>query len=363
MSAAGVFIRFTNLLFRLLQLAASVIILGIFSYFLAVLSDHNVPIARWIKAVEGLAGAAALYTLAASIFTLCIGGIAFFAALMLILDVCFIGAFIAIAVMTRHGVGSCSGRVNTPLGTGDANQGIPGLGAGRFGDENSFTFTPSLGSACRLQKGAFAVAIIGCILFALSLYPQVLYARHHKRDKRFGPSPGNNYTEGPSRHTGPRSFWRFGRRSPAIYDDSATGAAVNGNPLATNGTAVYSQDEKPPNRYASIFTRGKRSHSSTAAGPGMEAQPQTVGYGAPAPGAYPYGGTPAVELPGTVVDNTARVGGVGGGAVGGASAGYANYGYGQSGVAQERYSYGYGAGPGPQYETAQFPVASGQRNY
>ncbi|OJD12685.1 hypothetical protein AJ78_06753 [Emergomyces pasteurianus Ep9510] len=354
MSATGVFIRFTNLLFRLLQLATSVIILGIFSYFLAVLTDHNVPIARWIKAVEGLAGAATLYTLAASIFTLCIGGIAFFAALMLILDICFIGAFIAIAIMTRHGADSCTGTVDTPLGKGDASRLAPGFGVA--GDDSNFTFTPSLGSACRLQKGTFAVAIIGIILFALSLYPQVLYARHHKRGKRFGPSPGNNYTEGPSR-TGPRSFWGFGRRRPATYDDPATGAAFNSPPLATNGAAAYSQDEKPPHRYASIFTRGKRAHSSMAGGPGMEPQRETGGYGAPATSAYSYGGTPSVGVPGAAVGNTAG----GGGAGGGASAGYANYGYGQSGVAEEGYSHGYGAVP--QYETAQFPVASGHRNY
>ncbi|PGH34603.1 hypothetical protein GX50_02586 [[Emmonsia] crescens] len=361
MSAAGVFIRFTNLIFRLLQLAASIIILGIFSFFLAVLSDHNVPIARWIKAVEGLAGAATLYTLAASIFTLCIGGIAFFAALMFLLDICFIGAFIAIAVMTRHGADTCIGTVNTPLGTGDASQPATGFGEGGFGTggDKKFTYMPSFGFACRLQKGVFAVAIIGCILFALSLYPQVLYARHHKRGKRFGPSPRNNYTEGPSR-TGPRSFWDFGRRRPASSNDLAAGAAANSYPLTTNGATGYDLDEKPPPRYASIFTRGKKPHSSAAGGSSMDAQRETGGYGAPANSAYAYGGAPAVGVPGTAVNNTAGVGGVGSGVGGRASTGYVNYGYGQSGVAEEGYSYGYGARP--QYETAQFPMSSGQRD-
>ncbi|KAL2369282.1 hypothetical protein BDBG_06548 [Blastomyces gilchristii SLH14081] len=359
MSAAGIFIRFTNLLFRLLQLACSVIILGIFSYFLAVLTDHNMPIARWIKAVEGISGAATLYTLAASIFTLCIGGIAFFAALMLILDVCFIAGFIAIAIMTRHGADSCSGIVNTPLGTGNANRPAPGFGEGGFGTghDKNFTYLPSLRSACRLQKGSLAVAVIGCILFALSLYPQVLYARHHKRGKRFGPSPRNNYTEGPSR-TGPRSLWGFGPRRAAVTDTSA-----NSYPLEANRVSGYAQDEKPPNRYAGIFTRGRKSRSSTAGGPGMEAQPQTAGYGAPATAtsAYVHGGPPAAGAPGTVVDNTTGVGGYEGGVGGGTSAGYANYGYGQSGAADDGYSYGYGARP--QHETAQIPVASGQRNF
>ncbi|OJD27967.1 hypothetical protein ACJ73_00623 [Blastomyces percursus] len=356
MSVAGVFIRFTNLIFRLLQLACSVIILGIFSYFLVVLTDHNIPIARWIKAVEGISGVATLYTLAASIFTLCIGGIAFIAALMLFLDVCFIAGFIAIAIMTRHGADSCTGIVNTPLGTGNANQPAPGFGEGGFGtgSDNNFTYMPSLGSACRLQKGTLAVAIIACLLFVLSLYPQVLYARHHKRGKRFGPSPGNNYTEGPSR-TGPRYLWGFGPRHPA-----ATDASANSYPLGANGVSGYAQDEKPPNRYADIFTRGGKSRSSTAGGPAMEPQSQTGECGSPATSAY--GGPPAAGAPGTVVDNTTGIiGGYGSGVGGGTSAGYANYAYGQSGAADDGYSYGYGARP--QYETAQIPVASGQRNF
>lgn len=163
MSTAGFLIRFTNFLFRLFQLAASAIILGIFSYFLVVLTDHNIPIARWVKAVTGISGAATLYTLTASIFTLCIGGIAFFAALMLVLDICFICGFVAIAIMTRHGANSCSGIVVTPLGTGAANQPAPGFGEGGFGTggDRHFTYMPSLGYACRLQKGSLAVAIVG----------------------------------------------------------------------------------------------------------------------------------------------------------------------------------------------------------
>ncbi|EGC47725.1 conserved hypothetical protein [Histoplasma capsulatum var. duboisii H88] len=363
MSTAGFLIRFTNFFFRLFQLAASAIILGIFSYFLAVLTDHNMPIARWVKAVTGISGVATLYTLTASIFTLCIGGIAFFAALMLVLDICFVCGFIAIAIMTRHGANSCSGIVVTPLGTGAANQPAPGFGEGGFGTggDRHFTYMPSLGYACRLQKGSLAVAIIGCILFALSLYPQILYARHHKRGKRFGPSPGNNYTEGPSR-TGGRSFWAFGRRcSPETSIGPSTGAAANSYPPGADGVTGDDQDEKPYSRYANVFRRGKQSHGSTAGGSGIDAQPPAGGYGAPATGTQAYGETPAVGMPGAGVDTTPGVGGFGGGVGGGGSAGYANYGYGQSGAAEDGYSYGYRARP--QYETAQFPVSSGQRDF
>jgi hypothetical protein len=148
MGVGGAVLRFFNLAIRILQFLASAVILGIFSYFLAKLAQNDLHIATWVKAVEGLSGAATLYALLGALFTCCLGGIAFFAGLAIVLDVCFVGAMIAIAVMTRHGTQSCSGtNLNTPLGTGDDN-----------------TDSPSgvdYGYACRLNKVVFAVSIIG----------------------------------------------------------------------------------------------------------------------------------------------------------------------------------------------------------
>ncbi|PWY89871.1 hypothetical protein BO70DRAFT_358894 [Aspergillus heteromorphus CBS 117.55] len=131
------------------------------------------------------------------LLTCCLGGVAFFAFLAIVLDVCFIGAMIAIAIMTRHGAQSCSGTVNTPLGTGASTSKSVG--------GTSFHY------ACELQKAAFAVSIIGIFFFLISILLQVLYARYHKREKRFGPSPANGYTSGTTRGF---AFWRRNKRSP-----------------------------------------------------------------------------------------------------------------------------------------------------
>jgi hypothetical protein len=131
---------------RVLQFLAGAVMLGIFSYFLAELRNHNLSIATWIRAVEGLSGAATLYGLLAAILTLCLGGIMFFGLVAMVLDVCFIGAMIAIAIMTRHGTQTCSGTVITPLGTGSTNSNNDGVG--------------NLGLACRLEKAVFAISII-----------------------------------------------------------------------------------------------------------------------------------------------------------------------------------------------------------
>ncbi|KAJ6164702.1 hypothetical protein N7470_003374 [Penicillium chermesinum] len=194
-AAGGVFLRFCGLVIRFLQFLVGVVILGIFSYFLAILSHHNQTIATWVKAVEGLAGATTLYGLLGTIFVCCLGGVAFFAFLGVVFDVPFMGAMIAVAILTRHGVNKCSGIVDTPVGKGNANDDSP----------SDLRYR----TACRLEKAVFAVSIIGIFFFLVSVFFQVLLARHHKREKRFGPSPANGYTSGSRRW-----FWSKNKNAP-----------------------------------------------------------------------------------------------------------------------------------------------------
>jgi hypothetical protein len=143
---------------RIVEFCCAAIILGIFSYFLAALSNHNLSIATYIRAVEGISGAAVLYTIFALLLVCCLGGIAFFSVLGMLLDLAFTGAFIYLAYATREGRGSCRGIINTPLGTGNADSNTVIV----VGNNNSgFTRLPSLHIACRLNTACFAVAIVG----------------------------------------------------------------------------------------------------------------------------------------------------------------------------------------------------------
>ena len=155
MAIGGIFLRLTSTLIRVIQLCASILILGIFSFFLAELARHHLSIATWIRAVEGMSGAAALYGIFAVILTCCLGGITFFAFLAIILDICFIGCFVAIAILTRGGAHSCNGLVNTPLGSGNASN---GRSSSLLKGKNN-PYTPDLKLACKLEKAVFAVAI------------------------------------------------------------------------------------------------------------------------------------------------------------------------------------------------------------
>lgn len=225
----GLALKLLQTLLYLLLFICAAVILGIYSYFLSVLADRDLPIASWKQAVEGISGAAVLYLIFAILLTCFLGGKSFFAFLAIVLDILFAGAFIAIAVLTRDGVDSCTGFVETPLGDGPADSGEEGYGANGFGfgEDNNATYAPNLRTACRLNKAVFAAAIAGAVLFLISALVQALLGRHHRREKRYGPSPTNGYTSG---RTG-RKFWV--RKPQKTTHDPEVAMATHGT---TNGT-------------------------------------------------------------------------------------------------------------------------------
>ncbi|GAB7356389.1 hypothetical protein MBLNU459_g7169t1 [Dothideomycetes sp. NU459] len=219
--AKGGFLRLFQTFLYALEFCCAGVILGIFSWFLAVLSHNNQHIPTWEKAVEGLSGAACLYLIFAVLLTCFLGGVSFFAFLAIVLDLCFVGAFIAIAVLTRHGANSCRGNVNTPIGSGLASSQIDGH---------------TLRTQCKLNTAAFAVAIIGAFLFFITALMQIALVRNHKKEKRFGPSPANNYTSG----TGNRKFWQG--RNKRVNDAELGTVAAGG---AGAGLGARQHDLRP----------------------------------------------------------------------------------------------------------------------
>jgi hypothetical protein len=236
MALGGALLRFGQTGLRIIELLAAIVALAIFSYFLAVLSDHHIHIATWLRAVEGISGAAVLYLLFAVILTLFLGGIAFFAFIAVLLDIAFVGAFIYVAWETRHGANSCTGYVRTPLGNGQAKAPTP------YGNTD---WLPNLHQACQLNTATFAVAIILIFLFLITAVLQVLLVRHHKKEKRYGPGPSNNYTSG----VGRRPFWKRNKKVHNTRDaEMATAGTLRpshdtGYTGTTTGNGVNGLDE------------------------------------------------------------------------------------------------------------------------
>jgi hypothetical protein len=145
MALTGAALRISQTLLRALQLCCALVACGIFAYYLAALARSDSTVATYIQAVTGMSGAAIIYTAFAVLLTLCFAGVAFLGYIAIVLDICFAGCFAAIAYFSRGGAGSCSGVVNTPLGTGPADSEVNGS---------------SLSRACTLQTAVFAVSIV-----------------------------------------------------------------------------------------------------------------------------------------------------------------------------------------------------------
>ncbi|KND93948.1 hypothetical protein TOPH_01795 [Tolypocladium ophioglossoides CBS 100239] len=211
-ASSGLALKFVQWFIRGIQFLCAALILGVYSYFLAALHNHNLPIATSVRAVEGISGAAVLYTLIGLLLLCCVAGFALTSFIAIVLDVCFIGAFIYVAVANKNGAGSCGGYVDTPFGSGQSAAQVQG--------SNGFTALPSFRTACRLQTASLAVAIIAIFFFVFSIVVEIALVRHHRKEKRFGPGPDNNYTSGygSQRHRG-GFFGRFGRKSKAAPVD------------------------------------------------------------------------------------------------------------------------------------------------
>jgi len=153
-AGSGAALKFVQWFIRGIQFCCAGLILAIYSYFLATLHNHDLYIATWIRAVEGISGAATLYTAIGLLLLCCLAGLPFTSFLAIVLDVAFAAAFIYVAVANRGGVGSCSGRVDTPFGSGNADTNVADDGNG------GFTNLPSFHTACKLETACFAVSIV-----------------------------------------------------------------------------------------------------------------------------------------------------------------------------------------------------------
>jgi len=105
-------------------------------------------------------------------------------------------------------------RCSTPFGTGDAETGKVSSGS------DGFTVLPSLKTACKLETACLAVSIIAIFFFIISALIEVALGRHRQREKRFGPSPANDYTSGYPKKKGILGFFGRNKRHTGLSENS-----------------------------------------------------------------------------------------------------------------------------------------------
>jgi len=178
-------------LIYILAFCSATVIFGLYVYFVALENHHDDPVRSKHKAIVGISGAAMLYSLCGVLFTCCLGGMSFFAFLAVLLDLAFVGGFIANLVMTslHLTIDSCNAdQLRTPLGDGARLDQQMGTSHGAY--------APTFSRACKLNKASFAVSIIGAGLFFVAALVQLALMRRHKHEKRMGPTVDNHYTSG-----------------------------------------------------------------------------------------------------------------------------------------------------------------------
>lgn len=153
--ASGFCLRLTQLFVRCVQFGCAAIVLGIFSYFLATLVNHDLPIGIWVRVVEGISGVAVVYTILSFMVHCCCPGHPFPSFIQMCLDVLFIAGFIYIAIVNRGGASSCTGEVDTAFGKGNADTNEP-----VDSDSSGFTRLPSLRQACKMETAVLSVSVV-----------------------------------------------------------------------------------------------------------------------------------------------------------------------------------------------------------
>ncbi|PTB62884.1 hypothetical protein BBK36DRAFT_1128091 [Trichoderma citrinoviride] len=291
----GFGLKFVQWFVRGIQFCCAAIVLAIYSYFLATLHNHHLPIATSLRAVEGISGAAVAYALLALLTLCCLAGRTLTALFGVVLDICFIGAFVYVAVANKNGAGTCDGVLDTPFGKGQSDATVKA--------HSGFTTLPSFHTACRLQTACLAVSIIAIFFYILSILMEVALARHHRKEKRYGPSPRNDYTSGFGRTAStstrkPGFFGRFlgGRK---VVDASEEGNMLPAHPQPDQLNAHhhhadnndisnpyvhtdYNNKYETGYGYSGVTGPAATTNTTAYAGAGGYAAPQgTAGYGQP----------------------------------------------------------------------------------
>ncbi|KAI0113676.1 hypothetical protein GGR51DRAFT_568215 [Nemania sp. FL0031] len=165
---------------RALQFLSAVISLGIFSsrlykvYRLVNSLKTSVGVNRAFGAVEGILAAAVLYTLLAMMMTFLLrgGGPRWLRWLWVLLDILFVGAFIAVAVLTSPNGGMAGPRHCYNNRDKANNNNLTGETAS------------ATDHTCNLPWGTFILAIISTILHAITAAFHEVRNRHKQRHEK-----------------------------------------------------------------------------------------------------------------------------------------------------------------------------------
>ncbi|KAI1077874.1 hypothetical protein F5B20DRAFT_254932 [Whalleya microplaca] len=171
----GIALRLMDWFVRGAQFSCSVVILGIYGYFISILNSHGLMVDKWLRAVVGISGGAIIYTFATLVLLCFLVGHPFVATVSTFFDIIFFGGFIYIAYANRGGARSCNAYEDTPIGMGNADD--------RLDSANGSSSSPTYRYACRLEKVTLALSIIGLLFFLFSMIVEGMLGRRRRAEQ------------------------------------------------------------------------------------------------------------------------------------------------------------------------------------
>ncbi|KAI1262443.1 hypothetical protein F5Y18DRAFT_397208 [Xylariaceae sp. FL1019] len=259
---SGLALKVLQWFIRGVQFGACAVTLALFSYILALASQHRITLPTWTRAVEGISGIGVIYTFLGLLLLCCLAGHPFTSFIAILLDIAFVGAFVYVAQAVRGGASSCTGTVNTPFGKSPASDTISGAGV-------------KYGTICTMETAVLAVSIVAIIFFIFSALLEFVLVRHRRKEARFGPSPANNYTSGYGKKRGFFGMFRRKKANDEALNPNALPEHTHPNQVResynTESTAVGGTELGNYNKY----DHGRFSHEGQTAYP--ETNPYTGG--------------------------------------------------------------------------------------
>lgn len=201
-------LRFLSVPLRLLAGLLALYILAVSAYHAQRIGSLNVSPSGQFYAIIIISGVAVLWALLTTVGSLLPHGVFL---PILIMDLLFMGGFIAISILARRASNArCSSATIRNYS----------VGSYALWTKSTSTYTSRPRLRCNLDKILFAFAVANAVIFAILAFLSYRLFSRHRKNRAYGPGPENNYAVGSN--TAPK-----GKRSGRFSNDTAMTEVTN----------------------------------------------------------------------------------------------------------------------------------------
>lgn len=237
-------LRVLSVPLRILAGLLALYILAVSSYHARRIGSLDVSPSGEFYAIIIISGVAALWALLTTVGSLLPHGVFL---PILIMDLLFMGGFIAISILARRASNArCSSATTTNYS----------VGAYALWTKSTSTYTSRPRLRCNLDKVLFAFAVANAVIFAILAFLSYRLFSRHRKNRAYGPGPENNYAVGSN--TAPKENVHLNNGARTANNTTAYGYRTTGG-VTDHTQAGYAQ----PNGAGGFDPRLPHEHTTT----------------------------------------------------------------------------------------------------